>query len=86
MSVTRLEIIQPVLTILDIKIEGRQIFTYQGIISLRKLLNNNDGTYQYMLYKKLSKLFQTDMEQITILWNWHQIFSIDRIQHSRGCK
>ena len=69
MSVTRLEIIQPVLTILDIKIEGRQIFTYQGIISLRKLLNNNDGTYQYMLYKKLSKLFQTDMEQITILWN-----------------
>ena len=62
------------MTILDIKTEVHQIFTSQGIISLRKLLNNKYGTYQYLMEKKLSKLLTTYMEQITIFWNWHQIF------------
>ena len=69
MSVTRLEIIQLVLNILYIKTEVHQIFTAQGISSVRKLLNNKYGNYNYLIYKKLSRLLPIDMEQITIFWN-----------------
>ena len=75
MSVTRLDIIQIVLNILYIKTEVLKIFTDQDISSVRKLLNNKYETYQYLMYKKLSKLLPTDMEKITIFCNWHQIFS-----------
>ena len=69
MSLTRLKIIQLVLTILYIKTEVHKIFTDQGISSIRKLLNNKYETYQYLMYKKLSKLLPTDMEKITIFCN-----------------
>ena len=63
MSLTRLKIIQLVLTILYIKTEVHKIFTDQGISSVRKLLNNKYETYQYLMYKKLSKLLPTDIEK-----------------------
>ena len=62
------------MTILDIKTEVHHIFNAWGISSVRKLLNNKYGTYQYLMENKLSKLLPTYMEQITIFWNWHQIF------------
>ena len=63
------------MTILDIKTEVHQLFTAKGISSVRKLLNNKYGIYQYLVDKKLSKLLPISTEHINIFWNWHQIFS-----------
>ena len=75
MSLTRLDVLKLFLDILFIETEVQQLFNSQGVNSVRKLLNNKYGTYQYLVDKKLSKLPPKGVYQITIFWNWHKIFS-----------
>ena len=45
--------------IVDIETEGQHILIDQGISFVRKIINSKDGTYQYMVVNKISKLFAT---------------------------
>ena len=62
MVVTRLEILQHVLIIIDIDKKGQKILIDHGIISVRKLLNDTNNAYQYMSEKEYSKLFELDKD------------------------
>ena len=55
----RLKIIQNIMKIVDIETEGQHILIDQGISFVRKIINSKDGTYQYMVVNKISKLFAT---------------------------
>ena len=46
------------------------------ITSIRNLINTEDGTYQFLVYKSWSKLFAADMDQIDIFQQWNQTIYI----------
>ena len=72
MAVTRLEILQHVLTILEIGKEGQNLLIDHGISSVRKLPNATDEVYQSLVDKEHSKLFTADKDQIFIFRSWYQ--------------
>ena len=67
MVVTRIEILQHVLIIIDIDKKGQKILIDHGIISVRKLLNDTNNAYQYMSEKEYSKLFPVHKDQFYIM-------------------
>ena len=75
MTVTILEILQRVLTILDIGKEGKKVLIYHGISSVRKLLNAADDAYQSLIKGGHSKFFAVDKDQIVVFRAWYQYSS-----------
>ena len=72
MAITRLNILQHVLTILDIRKEGQKILLDHGISTVRNLLNAIYKAYQCLLENGHSKLFAVYKDQIPILRAWYQ--------------
>ena len=69
--VTKLKIINHVLTILDIKTKLQQIFISQVIGYIGKLINTKNDNWQYIVNKTHSKLFLVDIDQIFIFQKFH---------------
>ena len=67
MVVTRIEILQHVLIILEIGNKGQKILIDHGIRSKRKLLNDTYDAYQYMSEKEYSKLFAVYNNQFHLM-------------------
>ena len=67
MVVTRLEILQHVLIILEVEKEGQKILIDHETSSVRNLLNDTYDAYQYMSEEEYSKLFELDKEQFHLM-------------------
>ena len=59
-----IEMIQYFLEVLDIDIEGHNIFIYYGISLVRKLTIATYEAYQYLVEKEHSKLSSMDREKL----------------------
>ena len=66
MVVTRLEILQYVLTILDIEKEGQKLLIDQGIDYVRNIIHTNHETHQSLVNKEQYMLFIVYIYQLFI--------------------
>ena len=76
MLANRIGIIQHVLTTLYIYTNGQHLYLDQAIISVIIFLKYKYVTDQPLVENQKSTLFLTYMDQVVILRQWHQIFSI----------
>ena len=72
MFITKLNIIQHVLTILDIDKRLQQLLIYQVIDSEVNMINDNYNINQLLVYNSHSKLFMVDKDQISIFQKWRR--------------
>ena len=74
--VTRLDILQSVLIILETGTEVHNLLLDNGIISVRNLLNVIDGSYQSLVDNYQYKCFVVDMDQFFFLLFYYQYYSL----------
>ena len=75
MLADRLKILQHILTILNIDTEAHQLLINNIVDYVRNMINNEQNTYQYLVYNQHYKLFVIYIDQIIFFQQWQQSIS-----------
>ena len=71
MFVTKFNILQHVLKILDIDTKGKQLLLSQTIDSVGNMIHNKYGIYRSLVYKTNSKLSMVYIDKIFVFQKYH---------------